>query len=174
MAGRSTLSLPDCIDQGKVLYVHFPIAERRLMAQTVGTLIKVEYGRQVLMRNNKPRPSFFFCEEFQVFFTPTMRQTMQTSSNVRAVRTTQTSSPTQNFPAMLRGRGGGALGPQPARQPRPQDFSAQHRSADQHIGIGAVRRTNRNSCRDLTKCRHCRSATFRGLNFGQRFGQLRS
>jgi hypothetical protein len=55
------------------------------------------------MRNNKPRPSFFFCEEFQVFFTPTMRQTMQTSSNVRAVRTTQTSSPTQNFPAMLKG-----------------------------------------------------------------------
>jgi hypothetical protein len=26
MAGRSTLSLAECIDQGKVLYVHFPIA----------------------------------------------------------------------------------------------------------------------------------------------------
>jgi hypothetical protein len=156
MAGRSTLSLPDCIDQGKVLYVHFPIAERRLMAQTVGTLIKVEYGRQVLMRNNKPRPSFFFCFE---------RSRGSNHANIIAHA---------KLPRDAQGRGGGALGPQPARQPRPQDFSAQHRSADQHIGIGAVRRTNRNSCRDLTKCRHCRSATFRGLNFGQRFGQLRS
>jgi type IV secretory pathway TraG/TraD family ATPase VirD4 len=68
MAGRSTLSLAECIDQGKVLYVHFPIARRRLMAQTVGTLLKVEYGRQVLLRAHKPRPSFFFCDEFQVFF----------------------------------------------------------------------------------------------------------
>jgi type IV secretory pathway TraG/TraD family ATPase VirD4 len=69
MSGRSTLSLAECIDQGKVLYVHFPIAKRRLMAQTLGTLLKVEYGRQVLIRNGKPRSSFFFCDEFQVFFT---------------------------------------------------------------------------------------------------------
>jgi type IV secretory pathway TraG/TraD family ATPase VirD4 len=69
MGGRSTLPLADCIDRGKVLYVHFPIARRRMMAQTVGTLLKVEYGRQVLMRTHKPRPSFFFCDEFQVFLT---------------------------------------------------------------------------------------------------------
>jgi hypothetical protein len=103
MAGRSTLSLADCIDQGKVLYVHFPIAERRLMAQTVGTLLKVEYGRQVLLRSNKPRPSFFFCDEFQVFFT-TDSETNDADFFERSRGSNHANIiATQNFPAMLKG-----------------------------------------------------------------------
>ena len=32
------------------------------------------------------------------------------------------------------------------------------------MGIDAVRRTDRDACRDFTKCRHSRSAAFRGLD----------
>lgn len=102
MAGRSTLSLPECIDQGKVLYVHFPIARRRLMAQTVGTLLKVEYGRQVLIRNGKPRPSFFFCDEFQVFFT-TDKETNDSDFFERSRGSNHANIvATQNRPALLK------------------------------------------------------------------------
>jgi Type IV secretory system Conjugative DNA transfer len=103
MAGRSTLSLADCIDRGKVLYVHFPIAQRRLMAQTVGTLLKVEYGRQVLLRARKPRPSFFFCDEFQVFFT-TDKETNDADFFERSRGSNHANIiATQNRPAMLKG-----------------------------------------------------------------------
>jgi Type IV secretion-system coupling protein DNA-binding domain len=102
MAGRSTLSLADCIDQGKVLYVHIPIAERRLMAQTVGTLLKVEYRRQVLIRRKKPRPSFFFCDEFQVFFTSD-KETNDAEFFERSRDSNHANIiATQNFPAMLK------------------------------------------------------------------------
>jgi type IV secretory pathway TraG/TraD family ATPase VirD4 len=102
MAGRSTLSLADCIDQGKVLYVHFPIAERRLMAQTAGTLLKVEYGRQVLLRSKKPRPSFFFCDEFQVFFS-TDKDTNDADFFERSRGSNHANIiATQNLPAMLK------------------------------------------------------------------------
>jgi type IV secretory pathway TraG/TraD family ATPase VirD4 len=102
MAGRSTLSLAECIDQGKVLYVHFPIARRRLMAQTVGTLLKVEYGRQVLLRVQKPRPSFFFCDEFQVFFT-TDKETNDSDFFERSRGSNHANIiATQNRPALLK------------------------------------------------------------------------
>lgn len=105
MAGRSTLSLADCIDRGKVLYVHFPIARRRMMAQTVGTLLKVEYGRQVLLRVHKPRPSFFFCDEFQVFFT-TDKETNDADFFERSRGSNHANIiATQNLPAMLKGGG---------------------------------------------------------------------
>jgi type IV secretory pathway TraG/TraD family ATPase VirD4 len=102
MAGRSTLSLSDCIDRGKVLYVHFPIARRRMMAQTVGTLLKVEYGRQVLIRTHKPRPSFFFCDEFQVFLT-TEKETNDADFFERSRGSNHANIiATQNRPAMLK------------------------------------------------------------------------
>jgi hypothetical protein len=105
MANRSTLSLADCIDQGKVLYVHFPIATRRTMAQTVGTLLKVEYGRQVLMRSHKPRPSFFFCDEFQVFFT-TDKETSDADFFERSRGSNHANIiATQNRPGMLKRSG---------------------------------------------------------------------
>ena len=100
--GGSTLTLADCIDQGKVLYVHFPIAKRRLMAQTVGTLLKVEYGRQVLLRSKKPRPSFFFCDEFQVFFS-TDKETNDADFFERSRGSNHANIiATQNLPAMLK------------------------------------------------------------------------
>jgi hypothetical protein len=102
MAGRSTLSLAECIDQGKVLYVHFPIAKRRMMAQTVGTLLKVEYGRQVLIRRQKPRQSFFFCDEFQVFFTAE-KETNDSDFFERSRDTNHANViATQNRPALLK------------------------------------------------------------------------
>jgi type IV secretory pathway TraG/TraD family ATPase VirD4 len=102
MAGKSTLQLSECIETGKVLYVHFPIARRRLMAQTVGTLLKVEYGRQVLLRVAKPRPTFFFCDEFQVFFT-TDKETNDSDFFERSRGSNHANIiATQNRPALLK------------------------------------------------------------------------
>jgi hypothetical protein len=73
------------------------------MAQTVGTLLKVEYGRLVLIRGNKPRPSFFFCDEFRVFFT-TDSETNDADFFERSRGSNHANIiATQNFPAMLKG-----------------------------------------------------------------------
>ena len=68
-AGRSTARLGDLLDAGKILYVNMPVADRPTMAKTIGTLVKLEYFREVLKRIDKPRRSLFMCDEFQVFFT---------------------------------------------------------------------------------------------------------
>ena len=67
--GRSTISIADVIDQGKILYVHMPAADRERMSRVVNTLIKLEFQRQILRRPGKARPSFFLCDEFQTFYT---------------------------------------------------------------------------------------------------------
>lgn len=68
-AGRSTVTLGEVLDQGRILYVNMPIAEKEVMARVVSTFIKLEFYREVLKRRKKPRPSFFLCDEFQSFFT---------------------------------------------------------------------------------------------------------
>lgn len=68
-AGRSTWRIADAIDQGRIIYVYMPIADREVMAKVVCTFIKLEFYRAVLQRPNKRRPSFFLCDEFQSFFT---------------------------------------------------------------------------------------------------------
>ena len=68
-SGRSSCRISRMVDGGKILYVHMPIADKEAMARTVGTFVKLEYFREVLRRPDKPRPSFFFCDEFQVFLT---------------------------------------------------------------------------------------------------------
>jgi len=68
-SGKSTIKISDIIDSGKILYVHMPVADKEAMAKTIGTFIKLEYFREVLKRIKKRRPSFFFCDEFQSFFT---------------------------------------------------------------------------------------------------------
>ena len=68
-SGQSTMRLGDMIDQGKILYVYMPIAEKEVMARVVSTFVKLEYYREVLRRLDKERPSFFLCDEFQSFFT---------------------------------------------------------------------------------------------------------
>ena len=70
-ARHSTETIGDMIDSGRILYVHMPIADRKIMAQVVSTFVKLEFYREVLKPKNrkKARPSFFLCDEFQSFFT---------------------------------------------------------------------------------------------------------
>lgn len=68
-AGRSSMRISDMIDSGKILYLHMPTADRETMARTIGIFLKLEYYREILKRPRKTRPSFFFCDEFQKFFT---------------------------------------------------------------------------------------------------------
>ncbi len=67
--GRSTMRVGEMLDRGKILYVDMPIAEYPAMSRTIGTLLKLEYFNEVLRRLDNPRPSLFFCDEFQAFFT---------------------------------------------------------------------------------------------------------
>jgi hypothetical protein len=101
-AGRSTCRISNIVDAGKILYVHMPIADKEAMARTIGTFVKLEYFREVLKRPDKPRPSFFLCDEFQVFFTTGQgkgdadffeRNRQSNHANIIA---------TQNIPALLR------------------------------------------------------------------------
>ena len=68
-AGRSTVSLGQALDEGRLVYVHLPLAEAEVMARVVSTFVKLEFYREVLRRKDKSRPSFFLCDEFQAFFT---------------------------------------------------------------------------------------------------------
>lgn len=68
-SGRSTMTLGDMLDRGSILYVYMPRDDRSAMSRVVNTLIKLEFYRQVLLRRDKARPSLFFCDEFQSFFT---------------------------------------------------------------------------------------------------------
>lgn len=65
----STMPIGAMIDSGKILYVHMPASDRERMSRLVNTLIKLEYQRAILARPNKPRPTFFLCDEFQTFYT---------------------------------------------------------------------------------------------------------
>ena len=69
MSGPSTMRVSDALDAGKILYVAMPLAVRPRLAMIVSTLIKLDYQNAVLRRLDKPRPSFFLCDEFQSFFT---------------------------------------------------------------------------------------------------------
>jgi type IV secretory pathway TraG/TraD family ATPase VirD4 len=65
----STVSIGDMIDQGKILYVHMPSADRERMSRLVNTLLKLEYQRNILTRVGKTQPTFFLCDEYQAFYT---------------------------------------------------------------------------------------------------------
>ncbi len=69
-SGRSTLRIAEMIDQGKILYVYMPIADKEAMSKVICTFVKLEYYREVLKRPDKKRSSFFLCDEFQAYFTP--------------------------------------------------------------------------------------------------------
>lgn len=69
MSGPSTMRIADALDAGKILYVAMPLAVRPRLAMIVSTLVKLEVQNAVLRRVDKPRPSFFLCDEFQSFFT---------------------------------------------------------------------------------------------------------
>lgn len=68
-SGRSTVRIGQLLDRGGLLYVHMPVADKEAMARVVCTFVKLEFQREVLRRPGKSRRSFFFCDEFQSFFT---------------------------------------------------------------------------------------------------------
>ena len=68
-SGRSDVKMDQALDQGAVVYVHMPVARRETMSKVICTFVKLEFFREVLIRPDKIRPSFFFCDEFQTFFT---------------------------------------------------------------------------------------------------------
>ncbi len=101
-SGKSTKRVSEMIEEGKILYVFMPIADRERMARVVCTFLKLEYYREVLKRPNKPRSSFFLCDEFQAFFTQAPgkgdsdffeRSRQSNHANIIA---------TQNYPALLK------------------------------------------------------------------------
>lgn len=65
ISGRSTMSIGDMIDGGKILYVHMPLADRERLSRLMCALVKLEYQREVLRRVGKTRPSFMIADEFQ-------------------------------------------------------------------------------------------------------------
>jgi hypothetical protein len=68
LSGRSTISIGDAIDQGKIIYVDLPIASRPRMATLVTGLIKLEFQREVLRRVDKKRPSFLLADEYHMIW----------------------------------------------------------------------------------------------------------
>lgn len=68
-SGKSTASMAEVIDHGLVFLVYMPVEDRPEMSRLINTMIKLDFYRQVLLRVNKKRPSLFFCDEFQTFFT---------------------------------------------------------------------------------------------------------
>ena len=68
-SGRSTATMAQVLDEGLVFYSFMPIEDRPEMAKLINTMLKLDYYRQVLLRLDKKRPSLFFCDEFQTFFT---------------------------------------------------------------------------------------------------------
>ncbi len=101
-SGRSTVRMADVVREGKILYVHMPLADKEEMARIVGTFIKLEYNREILKSLNKQRPSFFLCDEFQQFFTGDSRRSdadfferSRQSNHANIIAT-------QNIPGLLR------------------------------------------------------------------------
>jgi hypothetical protein len=68
-SGQSTTTMAQVLDEGLVFYSFMPIEDRPEMAKLINTMLKLDYYRQVLLRLDKKRPSLFFCDEFQSFFT---------------------------------------------------------------------------------------------------------
>lgn len=68
ITGSSTISISDILDQGKLLYVHLPVAERERVSRVLIGLVKLQFQREVLRRPRKSRPSFMFADEFQTLF----------------------------------------------------------------------------------------------------------
>jgi type IV secretory pathway TraG/TraD family ATPase VirD4 len=58
------------IDEGKILCVCMPVADKEAMSKVICTFVKLEYYREILNQPKKTRPSFFLCDEFQQYFTP--------------------------------------------------------------------------------------------------------
>jgi hypothetical protein len=68
VSGRSTITVAEIIDSGKILYIDLPLAERERAARVLMTLLRLEFQREILRRPNKPRRSFCLADEFQALY----------------------------------------------------------------------------------------------------------
>jgi hypothetical protein len=67
----------DLIESGKIVGLNFPVALNPALAKTIGTMMKIDYQRAMLLRIPKMdaeperhyRPSVFICDEYQNFAT---------------------------------------------------------------------------------------------------------
>jgi hypothetical protein len=70
-------SFEELIESGKVVGLNFPVALNPALAKTIGTMMKIDYQRAMLLRiprmDAEPekhyRPSVFICDEYQNFAT---------------------------------------------------------------------------------------------------------
>ncbi|MGB8480105.1 MAG: TraM recognition domain-containing protein [Acidobacteriaceae bacterium] len=75
--GRILSSFDELIESGKVVGLKFPVALNPALAKTIGTMMKVDYQRAVMLRipgmAAEPlryfRPTVFICDEYQNFAT---------------------------------------------------------------------------------------------------------
>jgi hypothetical protein len=75
--GRVLPPFEDLIDSGKIVGLNFPVALNPVLAKTIGTMMKIDYQRAVLLRipkmDREPdrhfRPTVFVCDEYQNFAT---------------------------------------------------------------------------------------------------------
>ncbi|MEI9978246.1 MAG: TraM recognition domain-containing protein [Edaphobacter sp.] len=75
--GRVLPPFEELIESGTVVGLNFPVALNPALAKTIGTLMKVDYQRAVLLRipkmDREPhrhfRPTVFICDEYQNFAT---------------------------------------------------------------------------------------------------------
>jgi hypothetical protein len=75
--GRVLASFDEMIERGKIVGLNFPVALNPVLAKTIGTMMKIDYQRAVLLRipkmDREPdryfRPTVFICDEYQNFAT---------------------------------------------------------------------------------------------------------
>ena len=75
--GRILLPFDELIESGKVVGLKFPVALNPALAKTIGTMMKVDYQRAVMLRIPRMavepdryfRPTVFICDEYQNFAT---------------------------------------------------------------------------------------------------------
>ena len=75
--GKVLPSFDELIESGAVVGLNFPVALNPALARTIGTMMKIDYQRAVLLRIPKMdaepdrhfRPTVFICDEYQNFAT---------------------------------------------------------------------------------------------------------
>ncbi|MGH9617431.1 MAG: type IV secretory system conjugative DNA transfer family protein [Acidobacteriaceae bacterium] len=75
--GRVLPSFEELIEQGRIVGLNFPVALNPALAKVIGTMMKADYQRAVLLRIPKMeaepekhfRPTVFLCDEYQNFAT---------------------------------------------------------------------------------------------------------
>jgi hypothetical protein len=68
LTGRSSFSLAEVIDTGRILYLDLPLASRPRMATLITGLIKADFQREILKRPDKPRPSYLLADEYHLLW----------------------------------------------------------------------------------------------------------